>query len=552
MSSGLDTSFIAHFTLFIALLLSGTIILGKLFKIIFRLPVIAGQILGGILLGPSFFNIKQLRLFDAPVQFVDKLSGNIYSLASSDFFVLFILLISSALTVSYLLWVAGHETNIKDIIKVGVTATTAGVLGAVVPVVATIFTVYFFLSQDFSYIQSIAVGVIFAATSVSIPVAMLFARNKMSLRSSKATLGAAIIDDIVAVILLSVFVLSLQSGIFGRVITKFKAHSHGGIGSSLVYMGTSLLIIIIFGYYVIPFVIRWFRAKKISHLIAPFAQVMMFVYFAFAELFGGLAGITGAYFAGLFHRRGDVRHRAEKIISPFVNTFLLPLFLGSVGLQIDVSVLSLYEWAIVFLLLFVAVFSKLFACYIAIGLSNLVRRKKDYRWSLLDGYLFGSSMVARGEVGLVIATVLNGSKVITPEQYIICVVVIILTTVASPIMISCGFYYHDKKDIDEMMLDYTVKFGLFSGIGTTQMFNIIITTIEVQNEMRTSVQMSEGRKIVHLEGKNVKIILCPEEGIVLKGNKAQIYDILNMVRQYIMHDVERLSERIDIEEESKE
>ena len=278
----------------------------------------------------------------------------------------------------------------------------------------------------------------------------------------------------------------------------------------------------------------------------------MFVYFAFAELFGGLAGITGAYFAGLFHRRGDVRHRAEKIISPFVNTFLLPLFLGSVGLQIDVSVLSLYEWAIVFLLLFVAVFSKLFACYIAIGLSNLVRRKKDYRWSLLDGYLFGSSMVARGEVGLVIATVLNGSKVITPEQYIICVVVIILTTVASPIMISCGFYYHDKKDIDEMMLDYTVKFGLFSGIGTTQMFNIIITTIEVQNEMRTSVQMSEGRKIVHLEGKNVKIILCPEEGIVLKGNKAQIYDILNMVRQYIMHDVERLSERIDIEEESKE
>ena len=546
--SGLSAEFVAHFALFIAILLFGTIAFGKIFKKIFRLPIIAGQILGGIILGPSFLDMRQIPVFSAPVEFVDRITGHIYSLASSDLFIFFILLISSAMTVSYLLWIAGHETNIKDIIKVGLTASTAGVLGAVVPVAMTIVTVFFVLSKEFSYVQSIAVGVIFAATSVSIPIAMLFARNKMSLKSSKATLGAAIIDDIVAVILLSLFTLSLQAGFFGKVSTTLKAHNISGIGQALAFMVMGLFIIAIIGYYIIPAIIRWLRSMQISHLIAPFAQVCMFAFFAFAELFGGLAGITGAYFAGLFHRTGDERHRAEKVISPFVNTFLLPLFLGSIGLQINISVLSLSEWVTVTILLIVAVVSKFVGCYASTILSNLVRGKSDYRWSTLDGFLFGSSMIARGEVGLVIATVLNGSKIITLEQYVICVVVIVLTTIVSPVMLAFGFYFYDKQDNAGAKGEHTVRFGLFNGIGTTQMFNIIVSTIETQNELKTSLQMSEGRKIVNLEGKSVKIILCPEEGIIFKGSKTQICDILNTVRQDIMLDVDSLSEKIEGEQ----
>ena len=547
ISSGLSAELVAHFALFIALLLFGTIFFGKIFKVIFRLPVIAGQILGGVILGPSFLNLKNLSIFSAPVKFFDMATGSLYSMASSDLFVFFVLLLSSAMTVSYLMWIAGHETNIKDIVKVGVTASTAGVLGAVIPVVSNVLIVILLLSSSFSFIQSIAVGVIFSATSVSIPVAMLFARNKMSLRSSKATLGAAIIDDIVAVILLSLFTLSLQAGVFGCVFTKFEDHCSASIGAALGYMALGLLIIIAFGYYIVPKVSRWLCAHRYSHLIATYSQITMFLYFAFAELFSGLAGITGAYFAGLFHRSGDSRHRAEKVITPFVNTFLLPLFLGSIGLQIDITVLSAYDWLIVLILLVVSIFSKMFACYIATFLSNLLgRRSGGYRWSLTESFLFGSSMVARGEVGLVIATILNGSKLITPGQYVICVVVIVLTTIASPIMLSAGFHYYDKQQKSAVGLrDHTMQFGLFPGIGTLQMFNIMISTIEVQNELKTSVQMSEGRKIVNLEGKNVKIILCPEEGIIFKGNEREINDILNMVRQYIMHDVERLSEKIE-------
>jgi len=117
---------------------------------------------------------------------------------------------------------------------------------------------------------------------------------------------------------------------------------------------------------------------------------------------------------------GDTGCKAEKVLSPFVNAILLPLFLGSIGLQIDVSLLGRHEWGVVVLLLIIAICSKLIGCCLATMLS---------RWSWLETYLFGSAMVTRGEVGLVIATILYGSQLILPQQYIIAVVVIVLITI---------------------------------------------------------------------------------------------------------------------------
>jgi Kef-type K+ transport system membrane component KefB len=101
-------------------------------------------------------------------------------------------------------------------------------------------------------------------------------------------------------------------------------------------------------------------------------------------------------------------------------------------------VVSGSSWLLILAMLVVAILAKLAACYMAIGISGLLGFSRA-RWSWLEGYLFGSSMVARGEVGLVVATILRGTQVIAPEQYIMAVMVIILTTIATPVMLALGF-----------------------------------------------------------------------------------------------------------------
>jgi Kef-type K+ transport system membrane component KefB len=193
------------------------------------------------------------------------------------------------------------------------------------------------------------------------------------------------------------------------------------------------------------------------------------------------------------------------------------------------------------LLLFLSIISKLFGCWAATALSNWVGQRGTYRWRWIDTYLFGSSMVARGEVGLVVATVLYGSKVISPYQYVIAVIVIVLTTIAAPIMLGLGFHWLSYIETYEKPEDFTMNIGLFPVVGTTQMFNIIIGRLTAGGAYRTSVSMSRGRKIVNIEGLQVKIILCPDDGIILKGNKEHINDILRIVKEAMDHDVERLS-----------
>jgi len=543
ISSGLSPLFVAKCSLFLAVLLLWTTFIGKLLKLTLRLPVIAGQIVAGILLGPSLLDVKNMKVFAGQVVAFDWATVTKYTLSSSDMFVLFVLLLSAVLTVPYLLWIAGHETDIKDILKVGVTAVSAGILGAVVPVVLTFVIVYYFLGGTFTLVQSLGLGLVLSATSVSIPVAMFFAQNKMHLKTSKATLGAAIIDDIIAVIALSIFFICLQGGTFGVVEGIDVGHHAGGIVQAIVYMIVSFAVIFCTGYFIIPPAIRLLRKYQLSHLIAPTANGIMFLYFAFAELVGRLSGITGAYFAGLFHRMGDKRHQAEKVISPFVNAVLLPIFLGSIGLQVDVTILSFMQWKVVTLLLCIAIVSKLVGCFTAIWVSNLTRwRGKKGGWTVLEGFIFGSSMVARGEVGLVIATILHGSWVLAHDVYIMAVVVIVLTTIASPIMLSIGFSVLDLRlKVRKKPGEYILNIGLFRAIGSTQMFNIIMGRIEALPAFKsTSIQFSEGRKIINIEGHGVKVILCPDEGILFEGNKKKIEQILRAVKSSVTNELERL------------
>ncbi len=536
---GIEATFVAKFALFIAALLFITIVVGKILKIIFKLPVVAGQIIGGIILGPTLLNIKNIPFFSQSLDFVDTTKHQIYSVASSDLFFFFILLISSGITVSYLLWLAGHETDIKDMAKVGIESTLAGFLAAILPIFLISTTVYLFLGKYYSFASCMALGVVFAATSVSIPIAMLIARNKMHLRSSKATMGAAIVDDILAIILLSLFIILVQGGFFGRIheIKYLTQLSHtSGIGSSLLHMLLAFAIMFTIGRLFISPLTSWLVKAKLSHLIPPFAALMMFSFFSLSELVGGLAGITGAYFAGFFHRMGDHQHKAVRAVSPFVNTILLPIFLGTIGMQVNIGLLKPMDFLVVFLLLFVAIVSKLAGCHLTTFITNFFIKEKNKKWKFWESFILGSSMAARGEVALIIATILNGTHLITPNQYIICVAVIVLTTIVSPIMLSIGF---KKLEEQEKMcpIEFSQKIGPFKHLSSRYVFDIICAQLERGKKMQPIIAFSEGKKILTLKN-DTKIILEPEKGITFKGKEFVVREILNKLKNALNQDFE--------------
>lgn len=540
INAGVTPHLVANFVLFVAVLLCGTICIGRVLRTLFRVPAIAGQIVGGILLGPTLLNLTAWPVFAQSSEFVDASTGVIYRFASADLFVLFVLLISAGFTVAYLLWIAGHETDIKDMLNVGFTATGAGILGALIPII--VIAAWLVWSNQVGIGAAVGIGIIFAATSVSIPVAMFFAQQKMHLQSSKATLGAAIVDDIFAVILLSIFMMSLQTGLFGEVPGVLQVE--GPTGSILTAMGHMFLAFVAFGivgYFVMVPLVNWIRRKERVYLIAATATIFMFSYFAFSELIGGLAGITGAYFAGIFHRMADKRHYAVKAITPYVNAIFLPLFLGSIGLQIDLNILNLADWQNVLVLTILAVATKFMGTFLATGLSNLLgSRQNKYRWSNLESYIFGSAMVARGEVGLVVATLLRGIGILDFSVYTVSVVVIVLTTIISPILLMIGFKWLENHPVAEQDQDYSINIGRFKSVGTMQMFNILVGVIQSTKGVNTTVELSEGRKIANLEGLGVKVVYAPEQGIVLEGKKSQIVEILQLVRHKVNDELEQL------------
>lgn len=539
INAGVTPHFVAKFTFFIAVLLFGTISIGRVLRKLFKIPAIAGQIIGGIVLGPSVLNLTSWKVFSERICFGDLVTGVQYSFVSADLFVLFVMLVSAGLTVTYLLWIAGHETDIKDILKVGFTATGAGIFGALIPIVVIAAWLMWFNAVGLA--ESIGIGLIFAATSVSIPVAMFFAQKKMHLQSSKATLGAAIIDDIFAVILLSLFIMGLQTGIFGGDINLTIAGHTSGVLDALGFMVLAFIAFGIVGYFVMVPVIGWIQRRQRIYLIAATATVFMLCYFAFSELIGGLAGITGAYFAGMFHRLADKKHYASKAVSPYINAILLPLFLGSIGLQINLNLLAWQDWQTVFILTILAVLTKFMGTYLATGLSNWFGGRNKYRWSNLDSYIFSSAMVARGEVGLVVATLLKGVGILGFSIYIVCVVVIILTTIISPMLLMLGFKWLECHSAMHDEQDYSLNIGRFAALGTMQMFNIIVGIVQDAKNVNSTIELSEGRKIANLEGLGVKIIYTPELGIILEGKRQKIDEILQLVQRKVIDEVEHIA-----------
>jgi Kef-type K+ transport system membrane component KefB len=341
---------------------------------------VLGELMVGLILGPSLFNILNPETAE-----------------------IFIFL--AEFGVILLLFEVGLESNIYKLLKVGVASTLVAVVGVVLPFMLGYYY-YIFLGQ--TSLIALFIGATLTATSVGITMRIFAEKKKINTNEGKIILGAAIIDDVIGLIILSVLVGIIEAG-------KVSLFNIGKISVlSIVFLAGSIFIGIKFA----PYLLKLTEKFKVKRTYAITAIIFAFG-LAFIANSIGLATIVGAFAAGLILEvREDKDHIREKI-KPLVDIFV-PIFFVHAGMLMDVRTLFDAKIIVPILVLFViAVIGKIVSGWAAIK----VKAKK---------LVIGIGMVPRGEVGIIFATFGLTNKIIDSSLYALVVVVIMLTTFIAP------------------------------------------------------------------------------------------------------------------------
>ncbi len=371
----------------------------------FGQPRVLGELIVGVLLGPTV-----LDLLHAPVLHGVDLTETIRYLAE--------------LGVVLLMFIVGLEVNLKELAKVGKVAGIAGFVGAIAPVLLTIPLVLLF---GYSWQPALFAGVTLAATSVSISAQVLLELGVLRTKVGNALLATALIDDVLAILLVSLAV----------------AISVGGATSASVDGGGLLGIILRMALYIGgAFALAWFVVPRVIHRLddmpavtqaygVPAIALVLALLFAWsAEALGGVAPITGAFIAGVgFSRvKDDLKHQVEGASSNIAYAFLVPIFFVHVGLETDLRTFPLSALPLAILLLLVALISKVGGCGFGARLGGFSPR---------ESLQLGVCMISRGEVGLIIATLGISAGVFQTDQPLFAALflVILLTTVVTPLLV---------------------------------------------------------------------------------------------------------------------
>ncbi|MFZ7104902.1 MAG: cation:proton antiporter [Peptococcaceae bacterium] len=354
----------------------------------FGQPSLFGQLLVGVILGPSVLDILHTNI---------------------------ILKELAQVGVLMLMFLAGLETDLADFKKTAIPSLFVAVGGVILPLVGG--TVYGFIS-GYAYNVSVFIGVVLVATSVSISVQTLRELERLRSPEGCTILGAAVIDDILGLIILSI-VLSLTIG--GEEITV--------IGVVILKIIAFFIFATIAGYIIVP--LMMFMASKIlvSEGKLTFALIIVFILSLAAEYLG-LAGIVGAYFAGIMIGRNKARQEITQKIEALGHAFFFPIFFVSIGIIADINSVTGELVKFSLMISFIAVFSKILGSGLGAFLSG---------FSLKSSAGIGAGMVSRGEVALIVANIGLTAGLLTIDLYTVLVAVTIITTVITPVLLKAVF-----------------------------------------------------------------------------------------------------------------
>ncbi len=231
-----------------------------------------------------------------------------------------------------------------------------------------------------------------------------------------ALLSAAVVDDVLVILFLSLFTALTADGGGGAVAILWV----------LVRMVTFLGLAIWLGAKFIPRLGLWVERLPISGGVMALAIVVILVYAWTAEFLGGVASITGAFLAGLLFARTPLRHHIEAGMHTLAYSWLVPVFFVSIGLEANARALGLEGLPFAIIIVVVALISKVIGCGIGArwgGFSNL------------DALRLGVGMSSRGEVGLIVASVGLGAGLIEDRIFASVVLMVLVTTLVTPILL---------------------------------------------------------------------------------------------------------------------
>lgn len=378
-----------RYLLDVALILLSTKVFGLLTRRI-EMPQVVGALVAGLLLGPACFNIVQES------EFLDHIAE---------------------IGVIVLMFSAGLETDISELKKSGRNSFVIAVIGVLVPLIAGYVLASFFNTEPEAFLQNMFIGVILTATSVSISVETLKEMGKLSTPSGNAILGAALIDDILGIVALT-------------IIT--------GMADTSVQLTEVMLKIVAF--FVLAVIVGIFARKGIEKLfdryqkvhrrfsILSFAFCLLFAYVA--EAFFGVADITGAFIAGLIISGTSRCNYVQMRIETLSYLLISPVFFASIGLKVVLPEMSTSIMIFSVLLLILAILTKIVGC----GLGA-----KLCRYENIQSLRIGIGMVSRGEVALIVAS--KGMKVGLMNEAFFgpIIIMVVLTTVITPILLKIVF-----------------------------------------------------------------------------------------------------------------
>lgn len=384
-----EYKFLLDFAIILALTKSFSLISKK-----FNMPPVVGALLAGIILGPVVLNIVNP-------------SETILNLAEVG--------------VVVLMFEAGLETDLNELKRSGLPAFIIALCGVVIPLVIGGAATYIF---DRNIMESVFMGVVLTATSVSITVETLQDMGKLKGRVGTAILGAAIIDDILGIILLSLMTSVGKSGgvdvisiliIIAKMAVFFVVSGIGGVFADKFF--------------------KWMAGYKDQNIqrnrrrVAVFALVFCFGLAFLAEVFG-IADITGAYLAGIILCKTPQNYYIHRKIDIMSYMLVTPIFFASIGLKVDVHGMSGALIMFTLILCVIAGISKIVGCGLGAALC---------KYNAKESLQIGAGMVCRGEVALIVAQKGIDVGLLSETYFAPVVIMVLVTTLLSPILLKILF-----------------------------------------------------------------------------------------------------------------
>ena len=371
-----------------------------------KLPIVLGELLAGMIVGPfalgQFFILdgKQLLHINDEIKILGEMGAIV------------------------ILFMAGLEMTPKEFLKGGKASFTVGTLGVVVPFFAGLAIFQMF---GFEALESMLIATALTATSIAISIQVLSEFGKLKAPEARLIIGAAVVDDILAIAVLSV-VISItgsDAGIESINITDVTITILQVLGFFAIMLVVAVVII--------PKIItpRLWKAKGSVEGIATAS------FFGAAALAGsiGLSPIVGAFAVGMALSTTKVFEKVENYIGK-IGLIFAPLFFAIIGAQVDLRAVDLNILMISAVIIVVAVVTKLLGC----GLPAMLFLK-----SKAQGMRVGIGMISRGEVGLIVAGVGVTAGVLTSEVYSTIVIMVAVTTIITPIWLKMEYRKEQRQ-----------------------------------------------------------------------------------------------------------